>query len=126
MARDGKAVVAGWAAWLLVAAVSGLLAKVLWAGYAEAAADHRFTFAMLVVRLGAGAIATLVAGAVAAWLAGGRWRAILLTGGGLLLLSLVRHYQIWDQDPVWYHLVYLGYLLPLTALGARCCPPRCD
>jgi len=118
--------VAGWAAWLLVAAFAGLLAKGFWPGYAAAAEGHRFTFAMLVIRLVAGAFATLAAGAVAGWLARGQWRAILLTGGGVLLVSLVRHYQIWDQYPVWYHFVYLGYLLPLTALGGRCCPPRCD
>ena len=86
MAREWKAVVAGWAAWLLVAAVAGVLAKVLWPGYAEAAEGHRFTLTMLLVRLGVAAVATLAAGAVAAWFAGGRWRAILLTGGGLLLV----------------------------------------
>jgi hypothetical protein len=126
VAQEWRAVVAGWAAWLLVAAFAGLLAKGFWPGYAAAAEGHRFTLAMLLVRLGVGAVATLVAGAVAAWFAGGRWRAVLLTGGGLLLLSLVRHYQIWDQYPVWYHIVYLGYLLPLTVLGGHCCPPRCD
>jgi hypothetical protein len=42
------------------------------------------------------------------------------------MISLVDHYYVWDQYPIWYHLVYLGYLLPLTLLGGQLAIKKAD
>jgi hypothetical protein len=38
--------------------------------------------------------------------------------GAVLLAAFIPvHIQLWAKFPVWYHLVFLGTLVPLVALG---------
>ena len=110
---------AGILAWLVTTGVLAAFARLVWPAYAAAVPQRHFTTAMLVLRLVASALGTIVAGAVAQRI-GWIWhRAALASGLGLLAISLVRHYQIWSEYPVWYHLVYLVSLVPLAVLGGR-------
>ena len=43
-----------------------------------------------------------------------------------LLYSIVDHYIVWDQFPVWYHLLYLAYIAPLALLGAKLVKHKID
>jgi hypothetical protein len=113
------AILAGFVAWWGVVGLATLLVRAVWPAYAAAEPLRAYTLDMLLTRLTTGMVATLVAGAVVAWLSKRELKAVLWFGGVLLLLSAVHHYRIWDQYPVWYHLVYLAYLVPLTVLGAR-------
>ena len=36
-----------------------------------------------------------------------------------MTFSVVDHYMVWDQFPIWYHLLYLAYIVPIAMLGAR-------
>ena len=112
------AVIAALVAWFVVATVLNLALRASWPHYHEAEAAFNFTFAMKLARLALGAISSLGAGFVAAWIANGRMRAATLTGIVLLGLFIPGHYRIWDKFPVWYHLTFLVSLLPLTLLGA--------
>jgi len=39
--------------------------------------------------------------------------------GGILLVAFIPiHIQLWARFPVWYHLAFLGTLIPLVVLGA--------
>lgn len=113
------AVAAGVIAFAVVAAVAALVARWAWPGYAAAVPGRSYTLAMLIARLGAGALATLAAGRVAARIAAPDQRAAGAAGLALLAVSLPWHVHIWSYYPVWYHLTYLGYLLPLALLGGR-------
>ena len=45
--------------------------------------------------------------------------------GILLLLAFIPvHLRLWSLFPLWYHLVFLGTLVPLIVLGSRLPPPR--
>ena len=112
------AVIAALVTWFFVATVVNLALRALWPHYHEAEIAFNFTFAMKLSRLLLGAISTLGAGFVAAWIDKGRMRAATLTGVVLLGLFIPGHYRIWDKFPVWYHLTFLLSLLPLTLLGA--------
>jgi hypothetical protein len=112
------AVIAALVTWFLVATVVNLALRAWWPHYHEAETAFNFTFAMKFARLVLGAISTLSAGFVAAWIDKGRMRAATLTGLALLCLFIPGHYRIWDKFPVWYHLTFLVSLLPLTLLGA--------
>jgi hypothetical protein len=98
--------------------VLNLALRASWPHYHEAEAAFNFTFAMKLDRLVLGAISSLGAGFVAAWVVNGRMRAATLTGIVLLGLFIPGHYRIWDKFPVWYHLTFLVSLLPLTLLGS--------
>src|SRR5215471_16304979 len=116
--RITGAVIAALVTWFLVATVVNLALRAWWPHYHEAEIAFSFTFAMKFARLLLGAISTLGAGFVAAWIDKGRMKAAMLTGIVLLGLFIPGHYRIWDKFPVWYHLTFLVSLLPLTLLGA--------
>ena len=113
------AVVAALATWILVATVLNLPLRISWPHYHEAETAFNFTFAMKLARLALGAVSSLAAGFVAAWIGKGRMGAVLLTGVILLGLFIPDHYLLWSKFPVWYHLTFLVSLFPLTLLGAR-------
>jgi hypothetical protein len=111
------AAVAAVITWFLVATVLNLALRACWPHYHEAELAFNFTLAMKLARLVLGAISSLGAGFVAAWIGRGRIGAATLTGIVLLGLFIPGHYGIWSKFPVWYHLTFLVSLLPLTLLG---------
>jgi hypothetical protein len=42
----------------------------------------------------------------------------------LLALFVPFHLGLWARFPVWYHIVFLGSLVPLVVLGAKLFSPR--
>jgi hypothetical protein len=112
------AVIAALFTWFFIATVLNLALRAWWPHYHEAEIAFNFTLAMKLARLVLGAISTLCAGFVAAWIDKGWMRAAMLTGVVLLCLFIPGHYRIWNKFPVWYHLTFLVSLLPLTLLGA--------
>ena len=97
----------------------GQSAKAVWPVYALAAPTRAYTVDMLIVRQAAGMLCTLAAGAMASWISRGDRPSVRLTGIAMLVIAIIWHVRIWDQYPVWYHLLLFAYLLPLTVLGGR-------
>ena len=117
MKRSILAVGAGLAVWMVVATLLNFVLRAGLAGYALAEPALTFTLGMKVARLILGALASLAAGAAAGLIAPSktpRW----VLGAIILALFIPVHIQLWAKFPVWYHLVFLGSLLPLVALGA--------
>ena len=112
------ALVAAVVAWFVVATIIHRLMCVLWPAYAVATPLLAFTLPMKIARLSLGVLCTLLAGATARRLSSAKWLPIAL-GCALLILFAPEHYRIWNRLPVWYHLTFLGSLIPLAVLGAR-------
>ena len=112
------AVAAALATWILVATILNLPMRIAWPHYHAAEAVFNFTLAMKLARLALGALSSLAAGFVAAWIGKGRTRPAMLTGVILLGLFIPDHYLLWSKFPVWYHLTFLVSIVPLTLLGA--------
>jgi hypothetical protein len=112
------AVLVALVTWIFVATVLNLPLRTSWPHYHEAETAFNFTFTMKLARLVLGALSSLAAGFVAAWIEKGRMRAAMLTGVILLGLFIPNHYLLWSKFPVWYHLTFLVSLVPLTLLGA--------
>ena len=112
------AVIAALVTWFFIATVVNLALRAWWPHYHKAETAFNFTFAMKLARLLLGAISSLGAGFVAAWIDNRRMRGAILTGIVLLGLFIPGHYRIWDKFPVWYHLTFLVSLFPLILLGA--------
>jgi len=62
------AVVAALVTWILVATILNLPLRISWPHYHEAETAFNFTFAMKLARLTLGAVSSLAAGFVAAWI----------------------------------------------------------
>jgi len=112
------AALAALVTWFFVATLLNLALRAWWPHYHEAELAFNFTSAMKLARLLLGAISSLGAGFVAAWIGKSWMGSATLTGIALLCLFIPGHYRIWDKFPVWYHLTFLVSLLPLTLLGA--------
>jgi len=119
MARAILGVVAGLLVWVAIVAVAGVVMRGAWADYAAVADAMTFTLPMMAARLAIGALATVAAGWLAATIAERSAIARLAPGLILLLLFIPQHYLLWDKFPIWYHLTFLGSLVPLTWLGGQ-------
>ena len=119
MGRIILAAVAGFVLWSALWLVAGLVVlAVVPDAYGE---DGRtvtsagillvFILAAVVISLVAGWLATLVGRD------GGR-RAAMILAVLLLLVGLGTEISTWSYAPVWYHLVFLGLLVPATMAGA--------
>lgn len=116
----GVAVGFGCAAAIAHLAFSTLRAR--WPEYAAAIPDRAYTLPMLWSRLAIAAFLTLVSSAACTLVAGDR-RAALVLGSLFVLVSLPSHlHHVWAEYPVWYHAVYLLYLVPIAWLGGRLVP----
>jgi hypothetical protein len=93
--------------------------RLAWPGYAEVEAAMGFTPAMMLGRLILGALASLAAGLVAAWISRGQQRTIVVLTVVLLALFIPVHYRLWEKFSLWYHLTFLLSLALLPALGDR-------
>jgi len=118
MKRSIFAVAAGIVVWALVATLLNFGLRAGLAGYAQAEPTMTFTLDMKVSRLILGALASLAAGAAAGLIAPTKTSPSWVLGAIILALFIPVHIQLWAKFPVWYHLTFLGTLVPLVALGA--------
>jgi len=62
----------------------------------------------------------LFSGFCSAWVAGVEARRIGLAAGTLLLaVGIAVQVSFWETVPLWWHLIFLISILPMTMLGAR-------
>jgi hypothetical protein len=113
------AIVGGFVAWFVVATIGNLAFRQVWPGYAAVEVSMMFSVSMMLGRILLGVVSSLCGGAVAAWIAKGDSRAPMGLGILLTLMFIPVHYTLWDRFPVWYHVLFLATLLPVTLLGSR-------
>jgi hypothetical protein len=118
MVRGAAGVIGGLVMWTLVASISNLALRLTWPDYAQVEKAMTFTLPMMAARLVVGAISSLFAGGVVAWIAKRDKRAVNVMVIALLLMFVPLHYELWDRFPLWYHVVFLASLVVMTLLGA--------
>ena len=119
MKRAILAFAAGLVLWVVAISVLNVALRLFVGGYAAAEATMSFTLGMLLARLAIAALTSLIAGGVAGWIAPASARVPVVLGVILLLAFLLVHARLWSLFPFWYHLVFLGTLIPLVVLGSR-------
>jgi hypothetical protein len=118
MWRTIGSIVAGLAAWAVIATILNFGLRLVIPGYVQAEPILAFTMTMKIGRLTEAAIASIGAGAVVRAVAPmSRW-APWIAGAIVLCMFLPVHIQIWDKFPAWYHLTFLLTIVPLFVLGA--------
>jgi len=119
MIRATTAVIAGIVAWAVVATGMDLILRATLSGYALAEPQLHFTLGMMLARLAVpGAVPSLAAGLITAWISRGNGRIVTLLAVILFFVFLPSHYALWSKFPWWYHLTFLGSIFLLTACGA--------
>jgi hypothetical protein len=122
MARHIIGPIVGLIIWLLVATIAGIILRDAWPAYARVAEAMTFTLWMMIARLSIGAFATLVTGFITARITRSTL-AQLMPGIILLVAFIPQHVMLWNKFPIWYHLVFLSSLIPLTYAGNRMARP---
>ena len=123
MLRKMGGVVSGVVAWFLIAGVANRILHAAWPAYSQAEVDKTFTLGISIARLFVGAISSLSAGVVAAWITNRSVLAIKSLSSVLLVLFLPV-ITLWERFPPWYHVVFLTSLPVFTLLGGLLYPRR--
>ena len=119
MVRAIAAVAAGLIAWTLIATLCNLAMRAAWPGYATVEAAMGFTLEMMLARLLIGALSSLGAGWLAAWISRQNAGAIYALAAISVALFIPAHYRLWEKFPLWYHAVFFISLAVMPLLGAR-------
>jgi hypothetical protein len=117
--RGCLAVIASFVAWFGVATAGNFVVRWLIPGYTEVERAMDFSFGMLVARLVLAAVTSVAAGAVCAAISRHSRLAAYIFALLLLALFVPVHASLWHKFPIWYHIIFLGTLVPLILLGAR-------
>ena len=119
MMRAILAVIAGYAAWTVI----WLGGNALFFGEAARVAASGKAYTAVLPLLGVvvlSMVCSLVAGVLAARIAGGKAAAAVLVTALLLLVTGIGvQFSVWSLMPLWYHLVFLGLIVPVTLAGGR-------
>ena len=123
MLRRISRVVGGVVTWFLIVSVANRVLYAAWPGYFQAEVDKRFTVGMLIVRLFLGAISSLCAGFVAAWITN-RSMLVIKFLASVLLVMFLPVITLWEHFPSWYHIIFLTSLPLLALVGGLLYPRR--
>jgi hypothetical protein len=66
-----------------------------------------------------GSIVSVMAGSLAALIAGENTRAPSVLGFLLLAMGLLKAVMSWQYVPIWYHVIFTAILLPLAIMGGK-------
>ena len=123
-------VIAGFFSWLIVWFGSEkILSAISPEGFGahqrafEAAVKNggQFTAAtsLLLTHIVLGSIVSVMAGSLAALIAGENTRAPIAVGCLLLAMGVLKAVMSWPYVPIWYHVIFTAILLPLAILGGK-------
>ena len=129
MLRIILGVVGGFISWIILWVVSEKIISAIWPAFGE----HQRAFTeviknggqftadtgALLTHIVLGSIVSVLAGALAALIAGENSRAPLFAGCLLLAMGLMKAYMSWPYVPIWYHIIFTAMLLPLAILGGK-------
>ena len=129
MLRIALGVIAGFIAWVIVWLGSEKGLSAIWPAFGvhqrafEAAIKNGGEFTsdsiMLVTHIIVGSVVSVMAGSLAALIAGENTRASVFIGIVLLAMGLLKAVMSWRHVPLWYHIVFTAMLLPMAILGGK-------
>ena len=129
MLRIVLGVVAGFIAWMILWVGIEKVISALWPAFGA----HQKAFeeviknggqftadtSALLTHIVLGSIVSVIAGALAALVAGENSRAPLFVGILLLAIGILKAYMSWPYVPIWYHIIFTLLLLPLAIVGGK-------
>jgi hypothetical protein len=129
MLRIILGIIAGFFAWGTLWFGGEQLISLIWPEFGahqatfQAAIENGSAFTadarMLIVHIVLGSIVSLLAGALAALIAGENKRGPLILGVLLLAMGVLKAVMSWPLVPVWYHVFFTAILLPMVIIGGK-------
>ena len=129
MLRVVLGVIVGLISWLIMWFASEKILSAIWPAFGA----HQRAFedvlknggqftaetSALLTHVVLGSIVSVIAGCVAALIAGENARAPLFVGILLLAMGVMKAVMSWQYVPVWYHILFTAILLPMAVIGGR-------
>lgn len=120
MGRLIISVIVGFLAFNLIAFLVVNSIGAVWPELSAIENPRDYTLSMLWFRLGVGAAAFFVSGLIAGLISRGSGLAGLILGIVFELGFLPIHlFVLFEDFPIWYHAIFLIYVIPVTWLGSR-------
>ena len=129
MLRIVLGVIGGFFAWIIVWFASEKGLSAVWPAFGvhqkafEEAIKNGGSFTadttMLLTHIVMGSIVSVMAGALAALIAGENSRSPLIVGILLLLMGIAKAVMSWQYVPLWYHVIFTAILLPMAIVGGK-------
>ena len=129
MLRIVLGVIGGFIAWVIVWFGSEKGLSAIWPAFGvhqkafEEAIKNGGQFTadttMLLMHIVIGSIVSVMAGSLAALIAGENTRAPLVVGCLLLALGILKAVMSWQYVPIWYHVIFTAILLPMAIIGGK-------
>jgi len=129
MIRIVLGVIIGFFSWAIAWFGGEKILSVIWPAFGanqrafQAAIENGGQFtantSLLLTHIVLGSIVSVLAGFLAALIAGGNKRAPLILGFVLLALGLLKAVVSWPYVPLWYHVIFTVMLIPMTILGGK-------
>lgn len=130
MLRIVLGVIAGFFAWIIVWFGSEKGLSAIWPegfgvhqrAFEEAVkngGEYTANTTMLLTHIALGSIVSLMAGVLAALVAGDNTRAPLMVGSLLLAMGILKVVMSRRYAPVWYHVIFTAILLPMAIVGGK-------
>ena len=130
MVRIVLGVIAGFLAWMIVWVGSEKILSAIWPegfgvhqrAFEEAVKNGgQFTAdtGALLTHIVIGSIVSVMAGILAALIAGENARAPLVVGILLLAIGTAKAVMSWQYVPIWYHVIFTAILLPMAIMGGK-------
>jgi len=119
MLRIISGVVVGFIVWTIIRLGGNDLAIAIAPGIAPNADFSNVPTSFVIILLLLSLISSLAAGFVAVLISREHFKTTLILGGLLLLVGIFFQAMAWNNLPLWYHLLFLISLIPMTILGGR-------
>ena len=129
MLRIALGVIAGFVGWLIAWVASEKIIGAIWPAFGvhqkafeeviKNGGEFTADTTMLITHVVLGSIVSVIAGALAALVAGENSKAPMFAGILLLLMGVAKAVMSWQYVPLWYHVVFTAMLLPLAVLGGK-------
>jgi hypothetical protein len=129
MLRIVLGVVAGFIAWFIMWVISEKIIGAIWPAFGahqkafEEAIKNGGPFTAdtgaLLTHIVLGSIVSVLAGYLAALIAGENTKAPLFAGILLLSMGVAKAVMSWRYVPIWYHIIFTAILLPMVIIGGK-------
>jgi hypothetical protein len=129
MLRIVLGVVAGFIAWFIMWVISEKIIGAMWPAFGahqkafEEAIKNGGPFTAdtgaLLTHIVLGSIVSVLAGYLAALIAGENTKAPLFAGILLLAMGVAKAVMSWQYVPIWYHIIFTAILLPMAVIGGK-------
>ena len=129
MLRIILGVISGFFSWMALWFGSERVVSAIWPAFGtqqlafQAAIENGGQFvpetSFLITHVVCASIVSLLAGFLAALIAGENRRAPLVLGILLLVMGLLKAFLTWQLVPIWYHIAFAAVLLAMTIVGGK-------